>query len=192
MSELKTEMTDINVLVDVLEHMTQNTQIGLFLYECTHEKQGEEYPIKNQLVKNDLICKGARPIFHITKENIFIDLEFEYEESVDIKSAMYIYSQWLDFETSRILNQTLKSYAFVMQVFNQVDGYTYMYECINPSFVVQNKGTIHLVFSPDNFTFGRTELDTSKEDEMLACEERTYEEEIKRNIRELEEMNADE
>lgn len=168
------------MLTEVLAVLYKNSVNGAFLNEILFNVDEETpVPVRN-LEVNKTVTKGARMEVQLTEKYVYMNLEFNYDNDMDLLSIKNIYKQFLDRYTAGIKENKPVAYQLSIQSFCMEDGYCYTVEGYNPVFSGKDRNVLTFVFEIENFKFGKEQISMKDVDEELEYEKQEAMEEYQK------------
>ncbi len=160
-----------------------NGTVGLFVY-------GSKIDIVNEQVLNTVnvgerVLENVKPIFHFTKDYVFLTLEFGFDNDANLLASKHLFETYLEKSTKAMTSvdmQYTEIYTFVCDVAT-IEEKTYRITVSNPMFQYREENRLNMVFPIESLDFNITEVDYSEIEKEVDYEAR---------VRDLEERKRDE
>lgn len=168
--KILTEEEQKKLFIECLEHSVGGS-VGFFLTETRLENGvclGEAEISKK-------ITNKTFPLIRVGGDYIFLDIEFPKNDDLDLKSAMYMWEQYLNRSTEayRSTGSIQIVPMFIIDVVGVAEKVTYTMEFINPVFCFRSENKMSLSMPIENLLCTKSEADdgdAEKEKERYLAE----------------------
>ena len=126
------------------------------------ESQFKDDKLVGSVKINEKVSDRCKPYFQLTSKYVYLNLEFQFEKDIELKSYHHMFHQFLEMQTRAIKGNLEKYYILTATISKVEDGIAYVIELTNPIFCFPDENKLVFIFETDSMNFGKVGIDMAE------------------------------